>query len=192
VSFKDLKINGNQLFTPSVLLLVLFFMYQVSLLQFKNPNESYSFLLAIALVIFAIKAFIIAFASIEKYRDMEKWVLFLFNIILFSLESWLVWKALVELTLDSYPKFTLGALLLANIGFYLQAYITKIPKMLWIGISSFVIYTIIFVLLLTSAFNAFVGNNLLLIVFQQTTAYLALGMELIMLFLTGRYFVKKN
>jgi hypothetical protein len=192
VSFKDLKINDNQLFTPSVLLLVLFFMYQVSSLEFKNQNESYTFLLAVALVIFAIKSFIMAFASLEKYRNLEKWVLFLFNIILFSFESWLVWKALVELTLDSYPKYTLGALLLANIGFYLQTYIIRVPKMLWISISSFVIYTVIFILLVTSAFNAFVGNNLLLIIFQQTISYMTLGMELVMLFLTGRYFVKKS
>ncbi|MEM1312416.1 MAG: hypothetical protein AAGF07_03050 [Patescibacteria group bacterium] len=186
---KNLKINDNQLFIPSILLLGSFFTYQISILSFKNQNESYTYLLAFSLVVFAVKSFIISFAGLEKYKHLYKWALFLFNLGLFLVESWLVWIALNELTLNSYPQYTLGALLLANVGFYLQAYIARVKKMLWICISSFIIYVIIFVLLFTKAFDYFIGNSLLLIVFQQTISYIALGMELVMLFLVSRFFI---
>ena len=167
-------------------------MYHISSLSFKNQNESYTYLLAISLVVFSVKSFIIAFASLERYKNNHKWILFLFNFGLFLAEIWLIWIALNELTLSSYPQYTLGALLLANIGFYLQAYAARVSKLLWMCISSFIVYTIIFVLLFTKAFDFFVGNSLLLIVFQQTTSYITLGMELIMLFLISRHFIGKN
>ena len=187
----DLKINGNKLFTPAVLLFILFFTFQISTQEFKDTYNNYSVLIAAGVMVFALKVFTLTFANVEKMLGIKKWALVLFNLVLFAVESWLAWLAVRELTVDSYPKFTIGMLLLANIGFYLQVLSINMRNMLWVCIISFLVYTVLFVLLFTSAFNWFIGNSQLLIVFQQLTGYLTLGMELIMLSLVTRAFVNK-
>ncbi len=188
----ELKINGNRLFTPAVLLFVLFFTFQLSTQEFKDTYNNYSILLAAGIMVFALKSFVMTFANLEKTLDTKKWVLMMFNLVLYVAESWLAWLAVKELTIDSYPKFTIEMVIIASLCFYLQLLSVNLKGMLWVCIISFVLYCIIFALLLTSGFNSFIGNSQLLIIFQQLTGYLTLGIEVVSLALVSRAFINKG
>ncbi len=186
------KISGNQLFTPAILISIFALTYIISIQEFKDSYNTYSIILATAISFFLLKTFIISFATIEKTLINKKWFFLGFNLIAAFAQTWVCWLALRELTINSYPVYTVGGLLIASLGFYLQAFINKVPGLLKMCITGFLVYTIVFVLLLTTAFDAFVGNNLLLLVFQQTTGYMSLGIETILLFQVARQFINKN
>ena len=85
----------------------------------------------------------------------------------------------------------MGWFFLANLGFYIQSFLTKVPKVLWLSIFSAALYSGVFIVLFL-AVDIFIGQSDRLISFQQIVAYLSLILEFGMLMRVGRFFVKKE
>jgi hypothetical protein len=188
MTFRLPKINNNELFAPAVLLFLTAFSFQITKQQFKDSYNSYSLLLAIAAGVFMLKSFVLTFANLEYSFVNKKWFLFGLSTFLTGGQFWLAWLGINILTLNSYPQETISFLAIANVAFYTQVFLAKVPKILYIFLITLISYGVMFFLLYI---NLFSSNTRLFITFLQITGYTSLIVEVVTLFIISNYFVKR-
>lgn len=188
MSFRLPKINNNELFAPSILLFALFFSFYIAKQEFKDAYNSYSLMLAAALGIFMLKSYTLAFANVEYSFLNKKWFLLGLSIVLVSGQFWFAWLGINILSINSYPQDTVAFLVIGNLAFYVQVFLGKVPKMLYLFLISLIVYSLMFALLYI---NPFSSNTRIFITFLQLTGYIALIVETISIFMVSNYFVKR-
>jgi hypothetical protein len=83
----------------------------------------YAPLLVIASGIAMLKGLALGFTNLEKHRQTQRSWLSLLDIVLLTIQFWAAFSAINHLTLDTFSKDTLQWLSLANIAFFVQAFL---------------------------------------------------------------------
>jgi hypothetical protein len=182
-----LKINKNNLFTPTVLIFLSFILYTFTNQNLAERNYQYSYILVISGIFLLTKVFVISFAQIDKYFSQKKWILLSIDIVLTGIQFAFAFLAVQNLANDKFPDFTVQFFLISNIFFCIQLFLGKIQGLIKMLIAIFIIY-IPSLLILNR--KIFFDNNAVLT--QQTIAYLILILEVCLFLVITRYFVSKG
>jgi len=189
MSFKWPKINGNQLFTPVAALYLLAVGYFVSTLEFIEKNYNYSYILGFATVVLFLKVLVLTFGTIEETLKNKKWYFVAIFLILAVAQIWLGIIAIKYLTINTYPNITIQWMLIANLIFVVQAFLSKNISILRFGFPALILYSGMFVALYFKLFDTEAEKFILL---QQIVAYITLLTELVLLFLSSRAYIQSG
>jgi len=189
MSFKWPKINGNQLFTPVAALYLLAVGYFVSTLEFIEKNYNYSYILGFATVVLFLKVLVLTFGTIEETLKNKKWFFVAIFLILAVAQIWLGIIAIKYLTINTYPNITIQWMLIANLIFVVQAFLSKNISILRFGFPALILYSGMFVALYFKLFDTEAEKFILL---QQIVAYITLLTELVLLFLSSRAYIQSG
>ncbi len=189
MSFKLAKINGNQLFTPAILIFSIIVTILLTKQEFKDTYNTYSQVLAVATLGLYLKAFTLAFANLEINLSKKKWLLAGVSLLLGIGQFWTGWLGINYLTLDSYPRDAIGFMLIANLLFSLDMLLNKISGAAKVNLPSLLVYSVLFGLLYLNVFAG--GQSRLFLVFLQISAYLSLAIETFLLVQVTKNFVTR-
>jgi len=189
MSFKWPKINGNQLFTPVAALYLLAVGYFVSTLEFIEKNYNYSYILGFATVVLFLKVLVLTFGTIEETLKNKKWFFVAIFLILAVAQIWLGIIAIKYLTINTYPNITIQWMLIANLIFVVQAFLSKNISILRFGFPALILYSGMFVALYFKLFDTEAEKFILL---QLIVAYITLLTELVLLFLSSRAYIQSG
>lgn len=189
MSLKLKKITGNQLFTPTILLLAILLGFYTSSIDLVEKTYNFSFIIAVSSTILILKTFTAVFGSIEHNLKNKKNLLPASLLILALIQFYLGFLAIDFLTVDKFPLNSVGIILTAEIIFAITAFLTKNTSILK---SSLIIILILSIATSSLYFKWFDKNIDLFILSQQFIAYLILIFQLIELFLCMSFYGKNK
>lgn len=181
------KISGNQLFTPTILLLAIILGFYTSSIDLVEKTYNFSFIIAISSTILILKTFTAVFGNIEDNLKNKKNLLPASLLVLALIQFYLGFLAIDFLTVDKFPLNSVGIILTAEIIFAITAFLTKNTSVLKF---SLVIILILSVATSSLYFKWFDRNIDLFILSQQFIAYIILIFQLIELFLCMSFYGK--
>lgn len=181
------KINNNTLFTPTLILLGLFFAYLITEIELVERNYLYSSILSLVVLVAGIKIFVLTFGGVEYFLKQKKPALLILVTLLAIAQVIMLFTGINHLTTDVFPQITIQWYLAASILFFIQTFFTKALATMKLSIVLILIYFFSFIGLYLKWFSY---DNGLFILFQQAISYLVLGFEITLLFQTAYYFIK--
>jgi hypothetical protein len=181
--------SKNSFFAPSILIFLSSIIYLLLFQDFAEKSFYYSYFLGIAGVIFCLKVYFIAFFEIDDYIKNRRHLLILIQLILFTFNISSIFLGIQNLHRETYPQITIQWFEVATLGFLLQAFLAKIPKVIIFSIVTVITYLIMFFVLRQKLFE---NNSQQFLLMQQTIATFAIILEAYWLILISRYFIKRQ
>jgi hypothetical protein len=187
MSFKLPTINKNILFTPTLLIFLLLVALQLNSLPLLSREFIYSNVFAAAVFVIFIRIFLTSFRFIEDSFSKQKPIPLVLNIILTAVEATTTYLAIVYLANDTYANETIWWLSLTQLGFLVSQILAtrQLPRVSAFNLAIYALLSLVFYL---EPFNT---NPDQLLLFQQSSAWLVLGLELFLLLITAHKFFDK-
>lgn len=183
------KINGNSLYSPSVMIFLLIVGYQIANSDFVEKTYSFAYLLVTAGVLLFLKTFTFTFGALEKTLNTKKVFLASSFLILAIGQFLLGFLAVDHLTRSTFPDITVQWFLFANILFAIQTFLAKSTNLFKVALFTIFASTVSFFGLY---FKWFTSDIQAFIIFQQSIGYLAIILEFTMFFMSLNFFIDKS
>ena len=142
-SFKALKVRGNILFTPSLLVFASTLTLALTFYSFrlKPEPDNLSFIYLVISLLISIKAFIVTFAGVSKFWKRKKGAFTAITLLLGMFQISLAFAATEHLTNSSVPNNTILYFLIASILAIFQEFMeTKAMIISWVNIGLFLLF----------------------------------------------------
>jgi hypothetical protein len=177
------KVNNNQLFVPSLLLFMGFYLWISSQLNIR-AIYGIPYILLSAIGFYAIRTFITSFKGLSESVEDKKWQRLLADILLLVISFTLVYSILTQLSVDSYPELAILFLIVANFTNFLSLFLHKHTSYMFY-LSTFLVYLLMYLVL---RFQIGSRNNTIPLVLQ-IIAWVIFAFELAHLGLVSKWFL---
>jgi hypothetical protein len=181
-------INGNQLFTPTLLIFLAVIAIQLSNLQLLSGNLAYPYVFAAAVFVIFTRIFVSTFIFVEDAVTKKKPIVLAINILLTGVELATTYFAIAHLTVDTYPDITVWLLAGTQLAFAVsQVFTTRhLTRSTGINLAIYAIFSTLFY------FRAFDNDAERLLLLQQSVAWAILVLEAGFLIITSHTFLDKK
>lgn len=189
MSFKFKKITGNNLFTPTILLLTVLVGFYISTIDLVEKTYNFSFILVISSIILILKTFITIFGALEWSLKSKKSFLPSVFVIFAAIQFYLGFLAIDFLTVDKFPQNTVAMILVAEIIFVATTFLSKNTTLL-----RFSLFNILLLLICSYGlyFKWFEKSIDLFILSQQFIAYIVVICQLVEVFLAMSFYTSRR